>query len=157
MIENPPPTDEASDNHALLVDYLSQHEESCPRCGYNLKMLTGDRCPECGDRLRLRVGLVEARLKAYIAAVVACCLGFGGAFFFLVIILCYAPRSYWEKNLSPWLMIVQSVITGSLMVLLLTRRMWFTRKPQGHQWGLTAILWLVTLVMSGLALVMFDT
>ena len=63
----------------LLFDFLHLQDAPCPRCGYNLRRLTGTRCPECGDELRLQVGLVEPRMGAYISLLVACCLGLGGS------------------------------------------------------------------------------
>jgi len=37
-----PPTSQPPDWQQFTLDL------SCPRCGYNLRMLTGSRCPECG-------------------------------------------------------------------------------------------------------------
>lgn len=45
------PPSPALDDHAR--EYLSSHDLSCPRCGYNLRGLTRSACPECGLELRL--------------------------------------------------------------------------------------------------------
>jgi hypothetical protein len=56
---------------------LAGREEPCPKCGYNLRDLTGDRCPECGDALVLRVQLVEPKLAAMLTGLVGLSAGFG--------------------------------------------------------------------------------
>ncbi len=143
------------ESNALLVAYLGDRDEACPRCGYNLRMLTGDRCPECGDRLRLRVGLVESRLGAYITALVGCCLGFGGALFFLILVLFKVPLHFWREELMPWIVLAQAGVTGVLLVLLLTRRTRFTKKSKASQWLLATVMCLITLCLSGWAFVIF--
>lgn len=44
----------------LLVDYLAGGDVACPRCGYNLRDLTGEACPECG--VKLSVEMLNAAL-----------------------------------------------------------------------------------------------
>ena len=61
----------------LLTTYLAERDTPCPRCGYNLKMLTGNRCPECGDELVLRVGLMYPKLAAFITGLIGLSAGTG--------------------------------------------------------------------------------
>lgn len=156
VTEQQQPDESARNKDSLLVRYLSDHDEACPRCGYNLRMLTGHRCPECGGRLRLRVGLVEARLGAYINALVAGCLGFGGASFFMVLVLCYAPPEYWRRSASPWLMMAQAVVMGLILGVLLLKRRGFTKQTHPTQVLYAVLIWLLTVGLSGLTLVFFE-
>ncbi len=43
--------EQAQSDAALLVAFLTDRDLPCPRCGYNLRGLTGDVCPECGNAL----------------------------------------------------------------------------------------------------------
>ena len=61
----------------LLAAFLAGRDVPCPRCGYNLRELSGSRCPECGEQLTLCVNLVEPRQAALIAGVIALAAGFG--------------------------------------------------------------------------------
>lgn len=74
---------------SLLTRFLAEREASCPRCGYALRGLSGDRCPECGDALILTVGLVEPRLAWFIAGLI----GLGGGLGFSAIVLLYFVAS----------------------------------------------------------------
>src|SRR5438045_2504229 len=65
------------DDAALLRQFLSERDVPCPRCGYNLRNLGGNRCPECGDALALRVNLSEPRLGPLIAGLVSLSAGAG--------------------------------------------------------------------------------
>ena len=53
----------------MLLDFLREHDASCPLCGYNLKALTRPICPECGQELVLTVGAARLRLGWLMAAV----------------------------------------------------------------------------------------
>ena len=37
----------------LLQQHLRDRDESCPRCGYNLRGASSNQCPECGEKLEL--------------------------------------------------------------------------------------------------------
>ena len=81
----------------LLNAFLAARDVPCPLCGYNLRMLAGERCPECGNELRLQVGLVEPRMGWYIAALVACCVGLGGSVLVALLALSQAPAQWWRS------------------------------------------------------------
>lgn len=62
-----------STDDALLLDWISERDESCPVCGYNLRGLELARCTECGSPLRLTVGVPDLNLASWFVAM----LGFG--------------------------------------------------------------------------------
>jgi hypothetical protein len=159
----------------LLLDFLHLQDASCPRCGYNLRRLTGTRCPECGDELRLQVGLVEPRLGAYISLLVACCLGLGGSGLIWLIMIFneHVLRIFagiWEmltdwverliaggtgnsrgfrRNESFWMFLlgVELVVTGASLAWLLARRTRFRKWRIGTQRTLSGLMWLFVVGM----------
>jgi hypothetical protein len=108
------PLDEPPDQ---LVTFLTERDEPCPGCGYNLRGLTTDRCPECHQRLALRVGLAEPRLGVFIGGVVglACGWGFGAATLAMGAVF-RAPA----RDLVPPLACV--VVNGAVIALWVRRR-----------------------------------
>jgi hypothetical protein len=88
----------------LLARYLADRDVPCPKCGYNLRTLSGRCCTECGTALRLGVSPVEPILRAWIASVVAAATGAGIGMLFLALILGRAgmpPREwFWIVWLS---------------------------------------------------------
>lgn len=62
---------------AELRGFLSGRDAPCPACAYSLRDLQSDVCPECGERLELRVGMVEPRMKLWIAGLVGLAAGAG--------------------------------------------------------------------------------
>lgn len=69
--------EQSNDDERILIEWLSQHNEACPVCKYNLRNLTSSKCPECGWELQLRVGTKEAILGSWIATLVPVCIGAG--------------------------------------------------------------------------------
>lgn len=69
--------DIANPDVVQLRNYLQDRDIECPRCGYNLRSLTGVQCPECGTRLVLAVREAEPRMGAWIALTVMVCLNAG--------------------------------------------------------------------------------
>ncbi len=41
----------------MLLDFLHEHDATCPVCGYNLRGLTQPTCPECNQELVLAIGV----------------------------------------------------------------------------------------------------
>jgi hypothetical protein len=53
---------EAAKQQGYFAHHLADHDEPCPRCGYNLRGLIVRRCPECGSRLKyVEVAVVHHR------------------------------------------------------------------------------------------------
>ncbi|MEX0653560.1 MAG: hypothetical protein WD534_02825 [Phycisphaeraceae bacterium] len=137
----------------LLSVYLRDRDEPCPRCGYNLRGLHTHRCPECGDALRLKVGLVEPRLGAYLATLVAACLGFGGSLLFTVIALRAAPTMWWWDEPSAKALLLTLAVSFVLLVAAVLGRRRFCRLSRAAQrllalgvWGVVGVL-LTTVVV----------
>lgn len=80
----PPP---GSPPDPLLVQYLSDRDEACPGCGYNLRGLRSAACPECAQELTLRVNLRDARLAGFLAGLVGLVAGAGFSGLLLVYIV----------------------------------------------------------------------
>jgi hypothetical protein len=147
-----PPT---SEDRRMLNEYLADRDTPCPRCGYNLRGLTGGRCPECGDELRLQVGLVEPRLGAYITLLAGCCLGLGGSALMGLIALTVAPSAWWTEP-SALLLLGQFVLCAILVPITLAARRRFRTAPPVWQWLQVGAVWLLVLTLSSLIVVLFD-
>ncbi|MDY7108712.1 MAG: hypothetical protein SYC29_08750 [Planctomycetota bacterium] len=50
---------EAPHDDELVRQYLAKRSVPCPKCGYDLRGLTGTKCPECG--LELRLSMLQPR------------------------------------------------------------------------------------------------
>src|SRR5205823_14867222 len=70
-------TTPASDDAAMLKQYLGSRDVPCPHCNYNLRNLTSNVCPECGEEVTLRVQSLEPRQAAPIAGLVLLSAGAG--------------------------------------------------------------------------------
>jgi len=131
----------------LLSAYLAERDVPCPRCGYNLRALTSGRCPECGDEFQLQVGLVEPRLGAYVALLVACCFGCGGSTLFGAVALTAAPRGWWTEP-SAVVLLVQLLLSGVLLLIVLRARRRFRKAARSVQWTLAVAAWLLIAALS---------
>lgn len=69
--------EQSNGDERILIEWLSQHNEACPVCKYNLRSLTSSKCPECGWELQLRVGTKDAILGSWIGTLVSVCIGAG--------------------------------------------------------------------------------
>ncbi len=146
------------DRDAALAAYLAEHDEPCPRCGYNLRMLTGTCCPECGSALRLRVGLVEPRVAALICLIAITFLGFGGSLLFSLLALFHAgPTWYFHEGFpSSLFLILLLVSTGLFSPLAILGRRLIMRRGWAVQWAAAAIAFGYVAVMFILIVVTFD-
>jgi hypothetical protein len=140
----------------LLRAYLAEHEEPCPRCGYNLHALTGARCPECGDELTLLIGLAEPRMGPYMATVMAACAGAGASGFMIMLAAVYAPGSWWRDSAAGWILLVEFAVALPAAVLLLRRRRLFTRLPYERQKRLALLATAVTVILCLLVIATFE-
>jgi|SRR5687767_7351426 hypothetical protein len=146
---------DATKTPTLLNAYLADRDTPCPLCGYNLRMLAGDRCPECGNELRLQVGLVEPRIGWYIAALVACCVGLGGSVLVALLALGQAPPQWWGTG-GARVLLVQLLLTGFLLPVLLRKRRAFRKAPLARQRGWVSAIVIVVLLLWALFLGLFD-
>jgi predicted RNA-binding Zn-ribbon protein involved in translation (DUF1610 family) len=62
---------------SLLSTFLTNRDQPCPQCDYNLRNLQGTRCPECGEELVLRVNVAEPRQKLLITGLIGLSAGAG--------------------------------------------------------------------------------
>jgi len=138
----------AQESGPSLRDFLAQRDVACPGCGYNLRGLTGPRCPECHQALSLQVGLVEPRMRAYLAAVIglACGVGFSGLL--LVFVAISELRSRGGGPLKDILLftVVPLLMQGVCLLLLLRSRVWFRAISNQGRAGIIAGCWALTLV-----------
>ncbi len=118
---------------SLLQEYLSDRDEPCPRCGYNLRRLQNDTCPECGDALTIRVGLVEPRLGAFITTLVALSVGTGAALLLAVVGIFEAPTNWWT-GLAGIALLILLVFAGTGLAIALALRTTYRRATSGVQW-----------------------
>jgi len=145
----------SSESLQLLNKYLADRNVPCPRCGYNLRSLTGGRCPECGDYLQLQVGLSEPRLGAYITLLVACCLGLGASAFLVLIALAEANRGWWNEPCAK-LLLAQFLICALLLPVVLVGRRRFRRATPTWQWTLAGAMCVLITALSIAIVILFD-
>lgn len=131
----------------LLREFLAERDTPCPRCAYNIRALTGSRCPECGSDLELRVGLVEPRLAAYIALLVACCLGFGASALLGIVALTQGAAD-WFAEPAGLLLLAQWSVSSVALPLVLRRRHGLRKMSARRQWYLVILAWAVVLGLS---------
>ena len=137
-----------------LIDYLRDRDVACPLCEYNLRGLTVPRCPECGRELALRVGLVEPRQGAWIAALIATALPAGVGMLLIVTIV----KDGWPQgaefqtlqNLGFWYYLLSIPLEGCLV----WQRRRFLRIQRTMQWmiavglGVLGVLSIVAVAMA---------
>lgn len=123
MDDQPTGADGAVADAGMLRAYLHDRDIHCPRCGYNLRSLTGGRCPECGTRLVLAVREAEPRLGAWIALTVMVCLNAGVG---LLIVGLSVKEGRVHHDLVEWPVVAGTIfMMGSLLLapaLLIFRR-----------------------------------
>lgn len=147
--------DRAQSDAALLAAFLADRDLPCPRCGYNLRGLTGGRCPECGDPLRLQVSLIEPRMGAYISLLVACCIGLGGSGLFGLLGLRAAPTSWWAQW-SARLLLLQFAVSAIALFIVLIRRRRLRRASTLVQCLVSLAAWIVVISLSTAIVLLFD-
>lgn len=130
-----------------LRDYLSDRDEPCPSCGYNLRGLTTDVCPECEEHVVLGVQLAEPKLKAFIATVLGLAVG-GGFSAMLVGYVVVSEFVMGRGNLPPDF--VQAVVPGLVvcgvpLVALLIKRRAFCRLSGKARVGFAVLAWVLAL------------
>lgn len=126
----------------MLLEFLREHEASCPLCGYNLKSLTRPVCPECGQELVLTVGAARVRLGWLMAAVAPGFFSGIAALFTLVPIV--VPPMFGNKRI-PLTLIGMDLFgwcSGAFAIMLAVRRHRFLALPRATQRWWTLAIWL---------------
>lgn len=125
-----------------IVEWLADHDESCPVCGYNLRGLAQGQCPECGAPIRLTIDSPRLNPGPWALALTSCALG--GGFDTVVTILFVGgiilappgPRTPMFFYMLPLMMGVAAVVTlTGLVWVYLTRARW-ARRSLSRQWAL---------------------
>ena len=137
-----PPGDE------LLRAYLTDRNQPCPVCGYDLRGLASSACPECGARLELRVGSIDLKLAPWLLGVLAVALPLGFTGVLAVVAAIGARRSaYWTSG--DWIILIGlwglTIAYGLILVILSKRRPRFLRRSGTAQWRRA---WLMVAVMA---------
>jgi hypothetical protein len=135
---------------ALLQQYLGEHDEPCPGCGYNLRGLTSSACPECNSELTLSVGLVEPRLGAYITGLVGWSMGAGlnGLLFvyMLVVLSRYGTRGVDLAGFLLYNSLAGAVLGGGLAAWILRLGPRVRRADTRWKWPLASTGWVASLL-----------
>jgi hypothetical protein len=139
-----------SENHvALLRHYLRDTDESCPSCNYALRGLTTDRCPECNQQITLRIKLVEPRLAAFIATMIALASGFGfSSLLLLYFVIAMLRRNGGLPDIAfPVIVGTGTLFNAALLWWLLRKRGAFCRASAVTRWSLFAAATLATITL----------
>lgn len=115
-----------------LAAYLSDRDEACPSCGYNLRGLASDRCPECMTELVLRVAMAEPRLGLFLSTVVAWSLGAGFSallLVYLLVVMVMTPRSLPPMEEFMVTPVGGTLLEGGAVVLLIVHQRRVRRWP----------------------------
>ena len=83
----------------LLLDFLADHDASCPVCGYNLRGISTPRCPECGRTVHFEVVPAESHLRAWVALAATTCSA-AGLGLYLVADSLGGPMPHWATWFS---------------------------------------------------------
>lgn len=164
-----------SDADQNLIEYLAEHDCSCPQCSYNLRGTTKYQCSECGLRFegcdieRLRTLHFEAtddrRVIRVAQFVLACWLIFIPiAFYFTIVSLRSFVASQGGKppdtlSWADWITVffmlaVLATGVGLLLFLQRERRLVLMRRSQKGTWRATLIVGLPygIIILGGLPL-----
>jgi predicted RNA-binding Zn-ribbon protein involved in translation (DUF1610 family) len=135
------------DSDGLITLFLTDRDEPCPLCGYNLRNLVGNRCPECGDELLLRVNTAEPRLAAAITGLIGISSGAGLNVLLLIYGLIVTLRDRRQSGLVAFFRCntIGAVVEGAALYLWLRSWRNLRRARGGTRWALALGCWLLTL------------
>ena len=144
-----PPSTSLSRAQKLLLDFLSDHDATCPVCGYNLKALTRPVCPECQHDLALTVGVTRMRLAWLLIALVP------GFFCGIAACLLAIPTTavYFEDGIIVWPFVGGVLFgwcSGIFAIILIVKRNRFIAQPRTRQRWIVLILGFIHFVALGL-------
>ena len=121
--------------------FLTQHDVSCPDCGYNLRSCQSRTCPECG--LRLTLALRSSReCRSWLVLVLSLSLLSGSGIQRWILEAMNGPPFqflslplpiHWHV-LNWFVMLSPALLAGALL-----RRRWFAHQPSPRQWILAAV------------------
>lgn len=140
---------------AMLLDFLREHDATCPVCGYNVRGLTRPICPECKQDLVLTVGVKRLRLGWLFAAV--------APGFFSGIAACFVAIPTTGVYIEDGLLITPLVwavsfgwLSGIFAVVLARKRnrTRFLAASHKHQWWMVFLIWLVHIAAFGLFIIL---
>ena len=89
----------ADPTQPLLLDFLADHDASCPVCAYNLRGVSTPRCPECGRAVHFEVVPAESHLRAWVVLSAATCFA-AGLGLYLVADSLGGPMPHWATWFS---------------------------------------------------------
>ncbi len=95
---------------AALIDWLASHDAKCPACDHALRGIPDPICPECGTPLELGVRAPNIRHSGWVAALIACAMGFG---FDAVVVTIVS----WEIVVKTFIARGSQITTDALMIL----------------------------------------
>ncbi len=146
------PDPRSSDAAAALRAYLTDRDEACPSCSYNLRGLTSDCCPECNEVLVMRVNIAEPRLGAWIVTLAGLFACGGGALICLMLVMymCFREGIPRGKDVFPIVVypILVAAAAGSAAALLASPagRRWFRGREGSARTAMAAGAWLTVVI-----------
>jgi hypothetical protein len=134
--------------HFLRLFVLTHPEVFCPRCGDDLRRLTGAQCPRCHLPLALSLGSAEPLIAPWVALLPPLLMPAGVGLllaYFLVRLVDYGGRM--PRGAFPVLATYSITCVALSAVVVLGRRA-FMVLPRATQVGLAVSAWLSTLVVA---------
>ncbi len=135
-----------ADADTLLLEFLRDRNAACPRCGYNLRNLSGTTCPECRELLSLTVGFRKPRFGWFIVAIAPGIFSGICAAMLLIPLMTSvyvpggpAPWPIWAVDAFGWL-------SGVSALVLARYRYAFLRQPQAAQRVWAAMVWVIHII-----------
>ena len=131
-----------------LTRFLSDRDEPCPGCGYNLRGLPGDRCPECNQALVLRVGLAEPRMGWFLTAVIGAAAGLGlnGLLVIYILVVFVVRLRMAGPMYFVWHNVVGAVVHGICVWVLLRTGPRIRRMALSSRIAIAAAMWGLSLL-----------
>jgi hypothetical protein len=126
----------------------ADRDEPCPACRYNLRLLRTDQCPECGEHLQLRVGLVEPRMRLWIAGLVGLAAGggFSALLLIYVVIMVTLEGGRGLPHEFVWVNAAGLLVEGLALTWWLVRRRRFRGRSVQVRSVLVALAWALSLL-----------
>ena len=130
----------------LLIAFLRERDETCPRCGYNLRNLTLPRCPECEEPLVLAVKAQELNLVPYVTTLapgIFC----GLLLLVFIIMMMVGGGVPGALPFGVCLFLVFLAVSGGASLVLVGNSRGFLRLKQNRQAGIAMFTWVVHIII----------